>query len=188
LTSKQFIAKLGSQPSRSGNLTKGGAAMTAPAITDDDDSDGNHHWYISEGIVNDYLRMIQRVEPNRPPPGNPERTIRKMLNKSEQLAPNIFFIDIWIFEVHGDEVTRLMICPRISQHAYKRLSERFNLNGQFVQLVVTAEINNGQQLSSAAKKRLNISKDKDAVLFKDRIYVLANKPEYRLITVLTANY
>lgn len=155
----------------------------------DQDSDGAEKTTIriTDWQVNRFLELWHICYHPDTSPENPPRKLRELLENAQRLTNGIYANGRWLFLINDGKLFDIVRVPVITDHAKKRLRERFGYSGRNLPYYVVSEIYAGRP---ATKKEVQIGAlfrkyhKIRAVIFENHIYLLSEDAGYSLITVM----
>ncbi|MEK7159153.1 MAG: hypothetical protein AAB766_01485 [Patescibacteria group bacterium] len=144
--------------------------------------------HITNWAVNKFLGLWHICYHPDTSPENPPEKLRELLENAQKLTDGIYVNERWLFLIISNELFDLVRIPVISDHAKKRLHERFGYSGSQLEYLVVSEIYAGRRVSQKETHRLHSKYRKDAkikiIKYKNHAYFLSEDACYALVTVL----
>ena len=144
--------------------------------------------HITDWEVNKFLELWRICYHDELYPKNPPEKLAELLKNAQKLTDGIYVNGRWLFLVVDNELYDIIRIPIVSDHARKRLKERFGYSGRQLEYLVISEIYAGHQVSKKERERLNskyCSNSKIKIIkYRNRAYILSEDAGYTLVTIL----
>jgi hypothetical protein len=144
--------------------------------------------HITNWEVNKFLELWQVCYHDELYPTDPPEKLRELLKNAQKLTDGIYVNGRWLFLVVSNELYDIIRIPIVSDHARKRLKERFSYSGRQLEYLVISEIYAGYVASKKEREKLNSKYRNNSkikiIKFKNHAYILSEDAGYTLVTVL----
>ncbi|MDP2934786.1 MAG: hypothetical protein Q8N59_03420 [bacterium] len=138
--------------------------------------------HVSDRILNRFIELFCTVWPSGLLPQDPRATLLRTLFRAQVLDENHYLSGRFLFELKDGDIENIYLTPILTEHARRRLSERFNMRGDEGFIRIIHEINAGRALSRRERRQYEVYKDRTAIRFENRVYILNDSGV--IITVL----
>lgn len=158
----------------------------------DQDSDGAEKMTIriTDWQVNRFLDLWHICYHPDTSPENPPEKLVELIESAQKITDGIYANGRWLFLIADNMLFDIVRIPIITDHAKKRLKERFGYSGRNLPYYVVSEIYAGRP---ATKKEVPIDElfrkyhKIRAVIFENHIYLLSEDAGYSLVTVFNVS-
>lgn len=144
--------------------------------------------YISSEVANKFLTLWYEIYPDeKGVMKSTQDTIKRILMHEEEIEKffeKYYLYDNWIFEIEDNTLKNVLIAPKVTEHAEKRMVERANVSKSEIKETVTLAMIHGRVLSKKerAQQHIRVQPNTKLLLYINLIFVISN---HTLITVIS---